>query len=55
VGDRRAEDRHHRVAHELLHKAVIARDGPGKHLEQRVLERPYLFRVEPLGERSEAG
>lgn len=27
----------------------------GKHLEQRVLERPYIFRVEPLGERSEAG
>ena len=54
VGDRRAEDRHHRVAHELLHEAVIARDRLGQHLEQRVLERPYLFRIEPLGERGEA-
>ena len=53
--DRRAEDRHHRVAHELLHKAVIAHDRLGERIEQRILESAHLFRVEALSERGEAG
>ena len=55
VRDRRAEDRQHGIAHELLDEAVIARDRPGQRFEQRALERAHVFGIEPLGERREPG
>ena len=54
MGDRRAEHRHHGIADELFHEAVVAGDRLGERLEQRVLERAHLLGVEPLGERGEA-
>ena len=53
--DRRAEDRHHRVADEFLDEAVVALDRLRQRLEQRVLERADLFGVEPLRQRREPG
>jgi hypothetical protein len=53
VRDRCPEHRHHGIAHELLHEAVVARHRLGERLEQRVLKRAHLFGVEPLGQRSE--
>src|SRR5262249_58257844 len=41
--------------HEFLDEAVVALDRPGQRLEQRVLERPDLLRIEPLCQRREAG
>ena len=55
VGHRRAEHRHDRVAHELLHEAVIARDRLGQRVEERGLEGAHHLGVEPLGQRGEAG
>jgi len=55
VGHRRAEDRHHGVAHEFLDEAVVALDRSRQSLEQRILERADLFGVEPFREGREAG
>src|SRR4030095_7911624 len=46
VGHRRAEYGHDRVAHELLHEAVIARDRLGQRVEARRLEGAHHLGVE---------
>ena len=54
VGDRRAPDRHHRVADELLDGAAVAADDVAGEVEVARQELPRLLRVALLGERREA-
>ena len=54
MGDGRTEHGQHSIAHELFHKAIVARDCLRKRVEQRILEGAYFLRIEPLGERGEA-
>ena len=45
VGQRRAEERHDPVAHDLVHRALVAVDGLHHPLEHRVEELPRLLGV----------
>src|SRR5262249_15588888 len=49
VGNWRTEHRHCGIAHELLHKAIVARDGFTQHRKQSVLEGAHVLRIEALG------
>ena len=55
VHDRHAEDRHHRIADELLDRAAVALDDLLHLLEVAGQERPQRLRVEPLAQRGRAG
>ena len=48
VPDRRAEDRHHRIADELLDRAAAGLDLRTHALEVRRLDRTNVFRIELL-------
>ena len=50
-----AEDRHHRVAHQLLDAALVALDDGRGVFEDAGHESARLFRIEALGERGIAG
>ena len=54
MGDRRAEERHDRVADELLHRPSVALDLGLDPRPVRSLQRAHLLRVEPLRLRGEA-
>ena len=45
VGERRAEERHDAVAHDLIHRALVAVDSFHHSLEHRVEDSPRLLRV----------
>ena len=53
VSGRRAPDRHHRVADELLDRPAVARHDRARHLEVARLDRAHLLGVERLGKRGE--
>ena len=55
MGDGRPEERQYRIAEELRDKAVIAGDRLAEGLEERVLKRAHVFRIETLGERRKSG
>ena len=48
--DRRAEQRHHPVAGELIYRAFEAVHGGGRDLEKILDETEPLFGIEPFGE-----
>ena len=50
-----AEDRHDRVAHELLDEALVALDRPGHLAEQIALDGAHVLGVESFAERGEPG
>ena len=54
VRDRRAEDRHHRVADELLHRAAEALELVPQAGVVRAEQRAHLLRIHLLGARREA-
>ena len=54
VRDRRAEERHHRVADELLHRAAAALELVTQPLVVRRQHRLHVLGIEPLGARREA-
>ena len=53
VRDRRAEDRHHSVADELLQLTAVAIDRLAHGLEIRVLDKGDILGIEPLRQRRE--
>src|SRR5439155_1427491 len=55
VHDRHAEDRHHRVADELLHRSAVPLDHVRHRLEVAGHHAAQRLRVEALAERSRAG
>ena len=55
VGDRRAEQRHHTIAEELVDGPLVAVDGLDDDLERPVHDRVDLLGVQALRHRREAG
>jgi hypothetical protein len=53
--DRDSEDRHHRVAHELLHPAAVPLEHPARGVVVAVHQRPQRLRIRPLPDRRRAG
>ena len=53
VRGRRAPDRHHRVADELLDRPAVARHDRARHFEVARLDRAHLLRIERLGKGGE--
>ena len=51
---RRAEDRHRRVAHELLQNAAVPLDRLAHGIEVRILDQRHVLGVQALRERGEA-
>jgi hypothetical protein len=54
VNDRDAEDRHHRVADELLDRAAVPLDRGACDVEVAAHDRPQCLRIDALAERSRA-
>jgi len=54
LGDRRAEERHHAVAHELVEGALVAEEDVYGHAEVGVEEAQHLGRAEALAHGREA-
>jgi hypothetical protein len=54
MGDRRTEQRHDRVADELLNRTPMPLDLGADALPIRILQRPHILWIQRLGDRSKA-